>query len=95
MTWWQDLQDIEAARVAVDLSTVFPTAAIRSARGLGLVGAHSVSPDFLLRALAAWVMLRQLKIRCCRAAEKPAVGAECSNDQRSNSHNAENLTSEF
>ncbi|AXI49293.1 hypothetical protein C1J03_24625 (plasmid) [Sulfitobacter sp. SK012] len=43
---------------------------------------------FSLHALAAWKMLRQRKIRCCRAAEKPAIRAACSKDQRSNSRNA-------
>lgn len=44
---------------------------------------------FLLRALAAWKMLRQQKIRCCHAAGKPAIGAECSEDQRLNSQSAD------
>ena len=46
--------------------------------------ALSVNSVFLLRALAAWKMLRQQKIRCYHAAGKPAIGAECSEDQRSN-----------
>ena len=46
---------------------------------------------FLLRALAAWKMLRQRRIRFCRAAVKPAIRAECSKDQRSNSHNADGV----
>ncbi|WP_152594059.1 hypothetical protein [Thalassobacter stenotrophicus] len=41
---------------------------------------------FPLHALAAWKMLRQRKIRCGRTAGKPAIRAECSKDQRSNSH---------
>ena len=44
---------------------------------------------FSLHALAAWKMLRQRKIRCCRAAEKPAIRAECSKDQGSNSQTAD------
>lgn len=43
---------------------------------------------FSLHALAAWKMLRQLKIRCCRAAKKPAIRAVYSKDQRSNSQTA-------
>lgn len=34
-------------------------------------------------------MLRQRKIRCCRAAGKPAIRGECSKDQRSNSQTAD------
>ena len=34
-------------------------------------------------------MLRQRKIRCCRAAEEPAIRAECSKDQRLNSQIAD------
>ena len=44
---------------------------------------------FLLRAHAACNMLRQRKIRCCRAAGKPAIRADCSKDQRSNSQTAD------
>jgi len=50
---------------------------------------QTVNSVFLLRALAAREMLRQRKIRCCRAAEKPAIRAECSKDQRSNSQTAD------
>ncbi len=44
---------------------------------------------FSLHALAAWKMLHQSKIRCCRAAGEPAIRAECSRDQRSNSQTAD------
>ena len=43
---------------------------------------------FSLHALAAKKMLRQRKIRCCRAAGRPAIHVECSRDQGSNSQTA-------
>jgi len=49
-----------------------------------------VNSVFLLRALAAWKMLSQRKIWYCLAAGKPAVRAECSKDQRSNTQSADN-----
>jgi hypothetical protein len=64
-------------------------AAVRAECSERPVRAHSVSSVFLLRALAAWKMLRQCKIWCCRAAGKPAIHAECSKDQRSNSQIAD------
>jgi hypothetical protein len=47
-----------------------------------------VNSVFLLRALAAWKMLRQRKTGCCRVAGKQDIHAECSKDQRSNSQAA-------
>ncbi|WP_217653414.1 hypothetical protein, partial [Planktotalea frisia] len=51
--------------------------------------AHCVSLVFSLIALTAWKMLHQPKIRCCHAAEKPAIHAECSRDKSSNSQTAD------
>ena len=53
--------------------------------------AHCVNSVFSLHALAAWKMLQQRKIQCCRAAEKPAIRAECSKDQRLNSQTADKV----
>ena len=44
-----------------------------------------------LRAHAASKMRRQRAIQCYRAAVKPALRAECSTDQRLNSHNADKV----
>ncbi len=55
----------------------------------GLDRAHSASSVFLLRALAAWQMLRKRKIWCYRAAGKPAIRAERSKDQWPNSQIAD------
>jgi hypothetical protein len=49
---------------------------------LALTGASTdVNSVFSLHALTAIKMLRQRKIRCCRAAGKPAIRAERSIDQ--------------
>ena len=48
-------------------------------------GAHTGPVDFALRALVAQKLLHLRKTRCCRAAEKPAIRADCSKDQRWNS----------
>jgi hypothetical protein len=68
---------------------VFPEPAARAERGECYKRAQYVNLVFSLHALAAWKMLRQRKIRCCRAAGKPAIRAECSRDQRSNSQTAD------
>jgi hypothetical protein len=59
----------------------FPEPATRDHRSEGTESALCLNPIFLLRAHAAWEMLRERKIWCCRAAEKPAIHAECSKDQ--------------
>jgi hypothetical protein len=65
-----------------------PKAAIGAARSEWQERAHCVNSVFMLRALAAWKMLRQRKIQCCRAVGKPAIRAECSKGQGSNSQTA-------
>lgn len=56
--------------------------------GLGR-GGHTRSVKFGLRALAARKMLRERKICCRHAAEEPVIHADSSEDQRSNSQDAD------
>jgi hypothetical protein len=54
----------------------------------GRLRAYTGSVKFALRALEAQEMPRKRKIRCCRAAGKPAIHADRRRDQRSNSQTA-------
>jgi len=62
---------------------------IGASRSKQLLRAHCVNSVFSLHALAARKILRQRKIRCCRAAGKPAIRAERSIDQWPNLQTAD------